>query len=94
MKPASFVVPLCALGLAACATATTPPAGATAPAVRPATLVAESLVGTRWVGVVAGNPDPRTLPRLEFVREGRLTGFTGCHWAWKYRVPFSMKYEA
>ncbi|MEO5694604.1 MAG: META domain-containing protein [Usitatibacter sp.] len=46
---------------------------------RPATVLAESLVGTRWVGVVEGNPDPRMLPRLEFVREGRLTGFTGCN---------------
>lgn len=81
MKRAGPAALVCALGLAACAPAgtATPRADAQAPAVRPATVVAESLVGTRWVGVVAGNPDPRTLPRLEFVREGRLSGFTGCN---------------
>lgn len=69
-----------ALALAGCAA---PPGGAPVAAKemaqRPATVLAESLVGTRWVGVVDGNPDPRMLPRLEFVREGRLTGFTGCN---------------
>lgn len=54
-----------ALAVTACATSPAPP---------PATLV-----GTRWVGVVAGSPDPRTLPRIEFVNSERMTGFTGCN---------------
>lgn len=62
---------ICAIALGACAA--TPPgvpsAGASAPA---------SLAGTRWVGISEG-ADPRALPRLEFVREGRLTGYTGCN---------------
>jgi len=37
------------------------------------------LAGTRWIGVVAGNPDPRTLPRLEFVTSDRVAGYTGCN---------------
>ena len=56
---------LCALGLAACAGTIEPVAPA-------------SLVGTRWVGIADG-ADPRSLPRLEFVREGRLAGYTGCN---------------
>lgn len=63
---------LCALGLAACAATIEPvalAAGASVPT---------SLVGTRWVGVAEG-ADPRSLPRLEFVRDGRLTGYTGCN---------------
>ena len=59
---------MCALGVAACA-AGPQSSGAAAP----------TLAGTRWVGVVDGPSDPRTLPRLEFVAEGRLTGFTGCN---------------
>lgn len=63
-----------ALAVTACATQ--PTVAPTAPAVvaAPATLV-----GTRWVGVVAGSPDPRTLPRIEFVTSERVTGFTGCN---------------
>ena len=60
-----------ALAVTACATQpATPPVAPAAPA---------TLLGTRWVGVVAGSPDPRTLPRLEFVTQGRMTGFTGCN---------------
>ena len=63
---------LCALGLAACAT---PPGdGKAASAAAPA-----PLSGTRWVGVVEGNPDARTLPRIEFTGGGRFAGFTGCN---------------
>lgn len=63
---------LSVLGLAACAAA---PGGAgPAPAI-----TAASLQGTRWVGVVAESVDRRQVPRLEFVREGRLSGFTGCN---------------
>jgi heat shock protein HslJ len=36
------------------------------------------LAGTRWTGIVDGTPDPRTLPRLEFL-QGRVAGFTGCN---------------
>lgn len=59
------------LGLAACAATVAP--GPAADAALPA-----SLVGTRWVGVAEG-ADPSALPRLEFVREGRVTGYTGCN---------------
>jgi len=78
VNKSGILISACALALGACAGA---PGQSAAPeaAARPATVMAESLVGTRWTGVVAGNPDPRTLPRLEFVREGRLTGFTGCN---------------
>jgi heat shock protein HslJ len=31
------------------------------------------------MGVVPAPADPRTIPRLEFVTEGRLSGFTGCN---------------
>lgn len=60
---------ICATGLAACAAApgSGPPAAA-AP-----------LEGTRWVGVVEGDPDPRTLPRIEFSAGGRMAGYTGCN---------------
>ena len=37
-----------------------------------------SLVGTRWVGVNGGS-DARTTPRLEFIDDGRVTGYTGCN---------------
>jgi heat shock protein HslJ len=40
---------------------------------------AGSLVGSRWVGVLGGKSDPETLPRIEFVTESRLAGYTGCN---------------
>ena len=59
------------MGLAACATAPgAGPAAAAAPA---------PLEGTRWVGVVEGNADARTLPRIEFSAGGRMAGYTGCN---------------
>jgi heat shock protein HslJ len=61
---------LWASALAACAAM--PPA---APQAGPA----EGFAGTRWMGVMEGERDPRTLPRLEFVREGRFSGYTGCN---------------
>ncbi len=64
---------LCALGLAACAVDPTPGTPAAPQPVR------ASLVGTRWVGVADPSADHRGLPRLEFVREGRLSGYTGCN---------------
>ncbi len=72
---------MCALALAACADAPSPTAAATSAAPDPA-----PIVGTRWVGIVGKGVDPRLLPRLEFVREGRLSGYTGCNifsGAWK-----------
>lgn len=60
---------LAALGIAACAAAPQP--------VVPAQ--AATLVGSRWVGVLGGNPDPNSLPRIEFVTDSRLTGYTGCN---------------
>ena len=65
----------CALGLAACAAPSGPGAVSAAAAASPPA----RLAGTRWVGVVDGNPDPRTLPRLELTGGGRLSGFTGCN---------------
>lgn len=77
----------CALGMAACAassdsggTRERPRAAAAAPA-NPS-----SMVGTRWKGAPDMATDERHLPVLEFVVEGRLSGFTGCnilHGAWK-----------
>jgi len=75
MRMARALAWSCTLLLGACAVVPQSPA-ASAPA---------SLAGTRWVGVVSG-ADPRTLPRLEFVREGRVAGYTGCNMlsgAWK-----------
>jgi len=74
MKLARGIGWMCALGLGACAVA---PSGADAPQA-PAT-PAPSLTGTRWVGVVDPDADHRVIPRLEFVTEGRLSGYTGCN---------------
>lgn len=65
------LIALCALGLVACATPPGPGAAASAPP--------EPVAGTRWVGVVEGTPDARTLPRLEFSAGGKLAGYTGCN---------------
>lgn len=60
-----------AFGVVACA-------AAPSPSVAPGPVA--TLAGTRWMGVIEDkSADPRTLPRLEFVREGRLAGFTGCN---------------
>jgi heat shock protein HslJ len=61
---------ICAMGLAACVAA---------PGAGPAAAAPAPLAGTRWVGVVEGNSDPRTLPRLEFAAGGRMSGYTGCN---------------
>ena len=60
------------LALVACATG---PEGVASPGAAPA----QGLVGTRWVGLAAGEVDPRQLPRLEFVTAERVTGYTGCN---------------
>ena len=57
---------LCVMGLAACAAA---PAGG------------GSLAGTSWVGAdkELASLDASSSPRLEFVGEGRVSGYTGCN---------------
>ena len=76
---------ICAVGVAACAAPANSGGSSQAPrAVAPAS--AAALVGTRWKGVADPPMDERHLPWLEFVVEGRLSGFTGCnllHGAWK-----------
>jgi heat shock protein HslJ len=81
-----------AVGLAACAAPASPggypgtetpkpPAAASAPAAS-----AQSLAGTRWIGVIDASVDKGFAPRLEFVTEGRVSGYTGCNLlngAWK-----------
>jgi len=57
----------CGLLTLACA-APAPPAEAARP----------SLEGTSWV-MAGAKSDPASTPRLEFTREGRLAGFTGCN---------------
>jgi heat shock protein HslJ len=79
---------LLALGLAACAAPSSPggyPAGAApAPPAAPAApaaavLSAQSLAATRWMGVIDASIDKRFAPWLEFVAEGRISGYTGCN---------------
>jgi heat shock protein HslJ len=62
---------ICAAALAACAAAPTPPSPSSKPAA--------SLVGTRWMGVMPQEADHHSIPRLEFVRDGKLSGYTGCN---------------
>ena len=38
-----------------------------------------SLGGTRWIAPGDEGADRASLPRLEFTREGRVVGFTGCN---------------
>jgi heat shock protein HslJ len=61
---------LCAVGMSACAAPSGGPALAGAPA---------SLAGTRWLGVIDASVDSRSTPWLEFLAEGRMSGFTGCN---------------
>lgn len=72
---------ICALALGACADRPAPSAARTTAAAR-----AAPIAGTRWVGIVGEGVDPHFLPRLEFVGEGRVSGYTGCNMfsgAWK-----------
>lgn len=80
MKLSWAFASVCTFALAACADAP----GVERPAASPA--VTKTLVGTRWVGVVENGADPHARPRLEFVSEGRVSGYTGCNLfsgAWK-----------
>jgi heat shock protein HslJ len=81
-----------AVGLVACAAPASPggypggeipkpPSAASAPAA-----TAQSLAGTRWMGVIDASIDKRFAPWLQFVAEGRVSGYTGCNLlngAWK-----------
>jgi heat shock protein HslJ len=81
------------VGLAACAAPAGPGgypgsevpkplAAASAPAAS-----AQSLAGTRWMGVIDASIDKRFAPWLEFVAEGRVSGYTGCNLlngAWRF----------
>jgi heat shock protein HslJ len=92
VRPGNGLLCLLALGLAACAAppgpgnfggggAPKPPSGAAA---QPVT--AQSLAGTRWMGVVDASIDKSFAPWLEFTGEGRVSGYTGCNLmqgAWK-----------
>jgi len=78
MITARGFLPLVALALGACANAPQAEAPSRAPAAAPVAAPL-SLTGTRWIGVVEGSPDPRSLPRLEFVTSERVAGYTGCN---------------
>ena len=78
MITARGFLPLVALALGACANAPEATAPSRAPAAAPAAAPL-SLAGTRWIGVVEGSPDPRSLPRLEFITSERVAGYTGCN---------------
>ncbi len=42
-------------------------------------LASPSVAGTTWVAALAGDVDPQQKPRLEFLADGRLGGYTGCN---------------
>lgn len=73
MRMARAFAAACTAALAACAQLPPAPSASMSPAPE------SGIAGTRWVGVVGEGADHRTLPRLEFVREGRLSGYTGCN---------------
>lgn len=56
-------------------------AGCAAPAAAPGVSDARetSLVGTHWIGIVDASVDRNAVPRIDFVSEGRLSGYTGCN---------------
>lgn len=64
-----FTVLMCAMGVSACV-APASGSGGSPPA---------SMAGTRWTGVVDKSLDAASAPRLEFVTEGRVSGYTGCN---------------
>lgn len=73
VAPRHWVVGLLLLGACTAAPVAPPGRAGSGPPADP------SLAGTRWVGVVEGVTDGRTLPRLELAEGGRLTGYTGCN---------------
>jgi heat shock protein HslJ len=83
MTMARALVWMCAAAMTACAApsnsggATPPPSPG--PQAAPGKAPAGSLVGTRWMGLIDASIDKRATPWLEFVGEGRVSGFTGCN---------------
>lgn len=79
MKIATLLLPFSAIVLAACVS--DGPAGAASgpPAARATPVAAgASLAASRWIAKVEGI-DERNAPRLEFLPEGRIAGYTGCN---------------
>ncbi len=72
MSAARIVSAMGLLLLSACATAPGPSASAASPP-------QGALAGTKWVAAPGDSSDPRQVARLEFLREGRITGYTGCN---------------
>jgi heat shock protein HslJ len=70
---------MCAAGMSACAASSTPDGSSAGAAPMPAAAPPATLAGTRWMGVIDASLDKRSAPWLEFIREGRLSGFTGCN---------------
>jgi heat shock protein HslJ len=68
---------LACVALGACAL-TTAPTRATANPAMPA-LDAAAVVGKHWVADESRAADPKENPRLEFLRDGRLAGYSGCN---------------
>lgn len=88
MRIASALWWMFAVGLTACAAPSISGGSSGGETARTAAAPASaaSLVGTRWMGVVDASFDKRHVPRLEFVAEGRLSGYSGCnllHGGWR-----------
>ena len=86
MRMGGALLWICAVGVTACAAPSSSGGAPGAPRAAATPAVASSMVGTRWKGVIDAAVDERQLPWLEFVVEGRLSGFTGCnllHGAWQ-----------
>lgn len=84
MRIGKSTLGIAAILAAGCAAAPQPPRqeGAAAAVAQPA----PALAGTRWRGVIEPGTDERYTPWLEFVTEGRVSGYTGCnllHGGWK-----------
>lgn len=86
MRIASALWGPLAVGLAACAAPASPGGYPVSEVPKPPAVSAQSLAGTRWMGVIDASIDKRFAPWLEFVAEGRVSGYTGCNLlngAWK-----------
>jgi heat shock protein HslJ len=63
---------LALLALAACASAPQP-------VLKSVAMNEAAINGKHWVAEVAGDIDAAQRPRLEFLRDGRLAGYSGCN---------------
>ena len=79
MSRARLLLAGCAALAAACA--------ATGPEGAP---LAERLAGTKWIAVSEPDADRRAVPRVEFGRDARLGGYTGCN---LLSAPFTIEGE-